>query len=82
MMFASVGLIFCLFASVWMRIVFFPQSAACRHEFCWICMRPWSTHGQATGGYFKCNDFAGEGPNTAQDEIRRAEQKEQVDWCG
>eukprot|EP00605_Chrysophyceae_sp_TOSAG23-4_P000004 GSChrysophyteH1.ASY1.ANO1.4.1 assembled CDS len=29
----------------------------CKHEFCWICMDPWSDHGQATGGYYKCNRF-------------------------
>jgi ariadne-1 len=24
----------------------------CRHEFCWICMEKWSTHG---GSYFNCH---------------------------
>ncbi|KAH7818235.1 putative ariadne-1 [Monocercomonoides exilis] len=27
----------------------------CRHEFCWICMGPWSQHGSQTGGYYSCN---------------------------
>jgi hypothetical protein len=31
----------------------------CRHEFCWICMREWSSHSQQTGGYFQCNRFQG-----------------------
>lgn len=26
----------------------------CRHEFCWVCMGPWSEHGQA---YYNCNRF-------------------------
>lgn len=29
----------------------------CRHEFCWICMQPWSLHSQRTGGFFQCNRF-------------------------
>ena len=29
----------------------------CKHEYCWICMGPWMEHGQATGGYYKCNKF-------------------------
>lgn len=29
----------------------------CKHEFCWICMGPWSDHGQNTGGYYKCNKY-------------------------
>ena len=29
----------------------------CGHEFCWACLAEWSTHGEATGGYFQCNVF-------------------------
>ena len=29
----------------------------CRHEYCWICMKPWSLHSNKTGGYFRCNRF-------------------------
>ena len=29
----------------------------CRHEFCWICLAAWSTHGEKTGGYYKCTVF-------------------------
>ncbi len=29
----------------------------CKHEFCWICLTPWSKHGSATGGYWRCNRF-------------------------
>jgi hypothetical protein len=27
----------------------------CSHEFCWVCMKAWSTHGSQTGGYFRCD---------------------------
>ncbi|KAH3760636.1 ubiquitin-conjugating enzyme E2-binding protein 1 [Pelomyxa schiedti] len=30
---------------------------ACKHEFCWMCKAPWSTHGSHTGGYFSCNRY-------------------------
>ena len=33
------------------------RAAGCGHEFCWICMGPWSEHGTDTGGYYKCNRF-------------------------
>lgn len=33
------------------------RNKGCRHEFCWICMGPWSDHGQSTGGYYSCNKF-------------------------
>jgi hypothetical protein len=26
----------------------------CQHEFCWVCLKDWKTHGVATGGYFNC----------------------------
>jgi len=29
----------------------------CGHEFCWMCMAPWKTHGSSTGGYYKCNIY-------------------------
>ena len=29
----------------------------CRHEFCWICLTPWSKHGSETGGFWRCNRF-------------------------
>lgn len=32
----------------------------CKHDFCWMCMRPWSEHTNATGGYFVCNRFVGD----------------------
>mmetsp|Transcript_49022 Transcript_49022/g.54820 ORF Transcript_49022/g.54820 Transcript_49022/m.54820 type:complete len:503 (+) Transcript_49022:126-1634(+) len=29
----------------------------CKHDFCWICLQEWSTHGASTGGYYKCNKY-------------------------
>ncbi|XP_064389474.1 uncharacterized protein LOC135337464 [Halichondria panicea] len=29
----------------------------CRHDFCWVCLDPWSLHNHRTGGYFTCNRF-------------------------
>lgn len=31
--------------------------AKCRHEFCWLCLGDWKTHGSNTGGFFNCNNF-------------------------
>ena len=33
------------------------EVGGCGHEFCWICMGDWSTHGSATGGYYQCNVY-------------------------
>lgn len=30
----------------------------CRYEFCWLCLEPWSEHGDGTGGYYACNKCA------------------------
>mmetsp|Transcript_18725 Transcript_18725/g.36075 ORF Transcript_18725/g.36075 Transcript_18725/m.36075 type:complete len:991 (-) Transcript_18725:174-3146(-) len=49
----------------------------CRHEFCWICMAPWSTHGQKTGGYYKCNVYKGSGPTDNKGESAAAQKKKQ-----
>eukprot|EP00468_Gymnochlora_sp_CCMP2014_P008332 CAMPEP_0167764172 /NCGR_PEP_ID=MMETSP0110_2-20121227/13854_1 /TAXON_ID=629695 /ORGANISM="Gymnochlora sp., Strain CCMP2014" /LENGTH=796 /DNA_ID=CAMNT_0007651485 /DNA_START=6 /DNA_END=2396 /DNA_ORIENTATION=- len=48
---------------------------SCRHEFCWICMAPWSTHGSRTGGYYKCNVFKGAGPTDNKGESKLAKNK-------
>mmetsp|Transcript_17747 Transcript_17747/g.31799 ORF Transcript_17747/g.31799 Transcript_17747/m.31799 type:complete len:494 (-) Transcript_17747:237-1718(-) len=29
----------------------------CKYEFCWVCMGPWSEHGNHTGGFYKCNKY-------------------------
>ena len=42
----------------------------CHHDFCWMCMGPWSDHDQNTGGYYKCNRYDPEKP--AGDEESKA----------
>jgi len=37
--------------------VFQSRCKKCRHEFCWMCKAPWSTHGSHTGGYYTCNKY-------------------------
>ncbi|KAJ2348858.1 hypothetical protein GGH91_001145, partial [Coemansia sp. RSA 2671] len=41
----------------------------CHHHFCWVCMGPWSEHGQA---YYACNKYneATEGVNTSVSDAR------------
>ncbi|XP_027171774.1 probable E3 ubiquitin-protein ligase ARI8 [Coffea eugenioides] len=29
----------------------------CNHHFCWLCLGPWSAHGERTGGYYACNAY-------------------------
>lgn len=29
----------------------------CGHQFCWLCLGPWSSHGQSTGGFYACNGY-------------------------
>ncbi|GHP08012.1 hypothetical protein PPROV_000675400 [Pycnococcus provasolii] len=29
----------------------------CKHEFCWLCLAPWSEHGERTGGFYTCNTY-------------------------
>eukprot|EP00472_Partenskyella_glossopodia_P011017 CAMPEP_0197538602 /NCGR_PEP_ID=MMETSP1318-20131121/60107_1 /TAXON_ID=552666 /ORGANISM="Partenskyella glossopodia, Strain RCC365" /LENGTH=404 /DNA_ID=CAMNT_0043097061 /DNA_START=218 /DNA_END=1432 /DNA_ORIENTATION=- len=48
---------------------------ACKHEFCWICMEPWSRHGTSTGGYYNCNKFKGAGPTKNTEESKLAKKK-------
>uniref|UniRef100_A0A7S0DJJ9 RBR-type E3 ubiquitin transferase n=1 Tax=Amorphochlora amoebiformis TaxID=1561963 RepID=A0A7S0DJJ9_9EUKA len=48
---------------------------SCRHEFCWICMATWSTHGSKTGGFYKCNVFKGAGPTDNRGESALAKKK-------
>uniref|UniRef100_A0A0A0LHB9 RBR-type E3 ubiquitin transferase n=1 Tax=Cucumis sativus TaxID=3659 RepID=A0A0A0LHB9_CUCSA len=29
----------------------------CKFEFCWLCLGPWSDHGERTGGFYACNRY-------------------------
>lgn len=48
----------------------------CRHEFCWMCMENWSTHGDRTGGYFSCNIY--EKVKDNKDEMDKIREKEHL----
>lgn len=38
----------------------------CRHEFCWICLGPWSEHGTL---WYKCNKFDSQSSKLARDQL-------------
>jgi ariadne-1 len=46
---------------------------SCRYEFCWLCKGPWSDHGSATGGYYKCNRYEADKGAAAFAEEAKAE---------
>lgn len=46
------------------------ELGGCSHEFCWMCLQPWSSHGNSTGGYYSCNKF--EKDKTASTQARTA----------
>ena len=29
----------------------------CKHDFCWMCLEEWNSHGERTGGYYACNKY-------------------------
>jgi len=45
----------------------------CRHEFCWVCAKPWDVHGTTTGGYFSCNIWREESANSDKDQEKKDE---------
>ncbi|GBG26191.1 E3 ubiquitin-protein ligase dbl4 [Hondaea fermentalgiana] len=47
----------------------------CRHDFCWICLQPWSEHGTTTGGYYNCNKFEGGTSDGNEDTAARAKKE-------
>lgn len=50
------------------------KSGGCGHEFCWLCLGEWSTHGTSTGGYYQCNIYdkqAKEGKHTEEETTRQ-----------
>ncbi|CAM9447267.1 unnamed protein product, partial [Phaeothamnion confervicola] len=44
----------------------------CNWEFCWICMGPWQEHGNATGGFYKCNRYDANKPSKDESDAARA----------
>lgn len=42
----------------------------CKHQFCWLCLDDWKTHGANTGGFFKCNIYKEEDDTTKKDSHR------------
>lgn len=41
----------------------------CKHEFCWVCMGPWSEHGTA---WYSCNRYDEKGGVDARDSQSRS----------
>lgn len=39
------------------------QCGACRHDFCWVCLGDWKTHGSE---YYECSRYK-EDPNLTND---------------
>jgi ariadne-1 len=51
------------------------KAGGCGHEFCWLCLGEWSTHGTSTGGYYQCNIYdkqAKEGKHVEEEKSRTA----------
>jgi len=50
------------------------KAGGCGHEFCWLCLGDWSTHGTSTGGYYQCNIYdrqAKEGKHVEEERTRQ-----------
>lgn len=50
------------------------KAGGCGHEFCWLCLGEWSTHGTSTGGYYQCNIYdkqAKEGKHADEERSRQ-----------
>merc|ERR1712187_499641 len=43
------------------------------HEFCWLCLGDWKTHGSQTGGFYACNRFEAKVQADA-DKVKKEEQ--------
>eukprot|EP00916_Digyalum_oweni_P013405 GHVL01022005.1.p1 GENE.GHVL01022005.1~~GHVL01022005.1.p1 ORF type:complete len:518 (+),score=81.54 GHVL01022005.1:50-1603(+) len=57
------------------------NAGGCGHEFCWLCLGSWKTHGGSTGGYYQCNIFEKKQKDGIMDEEEssRQEAKNQLD---
>ncbi|CAA7400458.1 unnamed protein product [Spirodela intermedia] len=43
----------------------------CKFEFCWLCLGPWSDHGEKTGGFYACNRYEAAKQEGMYDETER-----------
>ncbi|XP_052199291.1 probable E3 ubiquitin-protein ligase ARI8 isoform X2 [Diospyros lotus] len=43
----------------------------CKFEFCWLCLGPWSDHGEKTGGFYACNRYESAKQEGAFDEAEK-----------
>ncbi|KAJ4761854.1 RING/U-box superfamily protein [Rhynchospora pubera] len=43
----------------------------CKFEFCWLCLGPWTEHGERTGGFYACNRYEAAKQEGAYDESER-----------
>lgn len=44
------------------------RSGGCGHEFCWLCLGAWDSHGSDTGGYYTCNLYTKQAEEGQYDE--------------
>ena len=55
----------------------------CKHEFCWMCLGAWATHGERTGGYYACNRYerakSSGAPGFSEEEKKRAAAKHSLE---
>ncbi|GAQ91019.1 hypothetical protein KFL_007140020 [Klebsormidium nitens] len=43
----------------------------CKFEFCWLCLGPWTEHGERTGGFYACNRYEAAKTEGVYDEAER-----------
>ena len=59
------------------------EVAGCGHEFCWMCLGPWTEHNSNTGGYYKCNKYDQEmqsdGSSLKKEESKRSQAKTELE---
>jgi len=51
----------------------------CKHEFCWICLGDWASHGANTGGYYRCNKYDPNNTGNPNDTSDAAKAKRELD---
>jgi len=55
------------------------RAGGCGHEFCWLCLGDWATHGSTTGGYYHCNVYdkqVKDGQHAEEEQTRMAAKHE------